>query len=110
MKTLDQILGWLMIALGVAHCVTTLRLQPPSVAAGLSASAVVIILGGFLNVSRARNKDGLTRAFSLIANIVILVLAVATALPLRSSFLHDWQKLSIIILATIEFFFALRGR
>jgi hypothetical protein len=35
-----------------------------------------MIAGGFLNVTRGRHSDGLTRAFSVIGNLLILVLAV----------------------------------
>jgi hypothetical protein len=41
-----------------------------------------MIVGGFLNVSRARHSDGLTRAFSAIGNLLILGLAVGIAAEL----------------------------
>jgi hypothetical protein len=54
-----------------------------------------MIVNGFLNVSRARHSDGLTRAFSLIANLLILVLAMGLAWPLRYHVLHNWQMRDI---------------
>ena len=63
MNILDQVFGWLMIALGVAHCVTNFRIQPLShLTVLLSGTAAAMIAGGFLNVVRARHQDGLTRA------------------------------------------------
>ncbi len=110
MSILDQFFGWLMIALGVAHCVTSFRLQPLShLAVLLSGTAAAMIAGGFLNVVRARHSDGLTRAFSGITNLLILILAVGLAWPLRHSLLHDWQKLGIIIVTMIELSFAFFG-
>ena len=111
MKTLDQFFGWLMIVLGVTQCITSLRIQPLSLslAAGLSGTAVAIILAGFLNVGRARHGDGLTRAFSLIANLLVLVLAVGIAWPVRyHHLLHDWQKLGIMVVTVVELLFAIQ--
>jgi hypothetical protein len=49
----------------------------------LSGTAAAIIVSGFLNVSRVRHSDGITRAFSVIGNRLILVLAVGIAWPVR---------------------------
>jgi hypothetical protein len=106
MEVMDQVFGWLMIALGVAHCITGFRIHPLHLTAGLSATAVAIIAGGFLNAARTRHSDGLTRAFSLITNVLILVLAVEIASPARYHLLHDWQKLGIMIVTALEIFLA----
>ena len=67
MNALDQIFGWLMIAFGVAQSVTNFRIQSAShLTLSLSGTAASMIVSGFLNVSRARHSDGLTRAFSVI--------------------------------------------
>ena len=69
MNALDQIFGWLMIAGGVAQSVTNFRIQSSShLTLSLSGTAAAVIVGGFLNVSRARHSDALTRAFSVIGN------------------------------------------
>jgi hypothetical protein len=68
-----------------------------------------MIVAGFLNVSRVRNKDGLTRAFSVIGNLLILVLAVGIAWPVRYYLLNNWQALGILVVTVIELLFALRG-
>jgi len=68
-----------------------------------------MIIGGFLNVSRARHSDGLTRAFSAIGNLLILALAVGIAWPVRYYLLHNWQTLGILVVTAIELLFALRG-
>ena len=66
-----------MIAFGVAQSVTNFRIQSSShLSLSLSGTAAAMIVSGFLNVSRARHCDGLTRAFSAIGNLLILVLAV----------------------------------
>ena len=108
MNVLDQFFGWLMIALGMANCVTGLRIQPLShVTLLLSGTAAAMIVCGLLNVIRARQKDGLTRAFSVIANLLILTLAVGLAWPLRLSLLHDWPRLGILAVTAVELLFAL---
>jgi hypothetical protein len=68
-----------------------------------------MIVSGFLNVSRARHSDGLTRAFSAIGNLLILVLAVKIAWPVRYHLLHNWRTLGILVVTAIELLFALRG-
>lgn len=110
MNIIDQVIGWLMIVLGVAHCVTSFRIQPLShLTVWLSGTGVAMIVGGFLNVSRARHGDGLTRVFSLVANLLILALAVALAWPLRYHLLRDWQALGILAATLIELLFAFHG-
>jgi len=52
---------------------------------------------------------GLTRAFSVIGNVLILVLAVGIAWPVRYHLLHNWQALGILIVTAVELLFALRG-
>jgi hypothetical protein len=107
MGILDQFFGWAMVALGVAHCISGLRLHPLGQLTVLpSGTAVAMIAGGFLNVSRSRHSDGLTRVFSVICNLLILVLAVGLAWPVRYHLLHDWQRLGIVIVAGVELLFA----
>jgi len=108
MNALDQIFGWLMIAFGVAQSVTNFRIQSSShLTLSLSGTAAAIIVSGFLNVSRARHSDGLTRAFSVIGNRLIPVLAAGIAWPVRYHLLHNWQALGILIVTVIELLFAL---
>jgi len=75
----------------------------------LSGTAAAMIVGGFLNVSRARHSDGLARAFSVIGNLLILVPVVGMAWPVRYHLLHNWQALGILIVTVVELLFALRG-
>jgi hypothetical protein len=110
MNALDQIFGWLMIALGAAQCITGFRIQSAShLSLSLSGTAVAIIVAGFLNVSRARHSDALSRAFSVIANLLILVLAIGIAWPVRYHLLHNWQALGILVITIVELLFALQG-
>src|ERR1035437_6125355 len=109
MNALDQIFGWLMIAFGVAQSVTNFRIQSSShLSLSLSGTAAAIIVSGFLNVSRARHSDGLTRAFSVIGNLLILVLAVGIAWPVRYHLLHNWQAMGILIVTAVELLFVFR--
>jgi hypothetical protein len=68
-----------------------------------------MLVNGFLNVSRARHREGLTRAFSVIGNVLILVLAVGIAWPVRYHLLHNWQAFGILAVTAIELLFALWG-
>ena len=66
-------------------------------------------VSGFLNVSRARHSDGLTRAFSVIGNLLILVLAVGIAWPVRYHLLHKLADSGILVVTVVELLFAVRG-
>ena len=68
-----------------------------------------MIVSGFHNVSRARHSDGLTRAFSVIGNLLIMVLSVGLAWPVRYHLLHNWQALGILIVTVVELLFACGG-
>lgn len=110
MSVLDQIFGWLMIVLGIAQCVTSFRLHSANhLNLSLSGTAVAIIIGGFLNVSRARRSDGLAQAFSVIGNLLILALAIVIAWPMRYHLLQNWQTLSLLVATVAELLFALHG-
>jgi len=99
-----------MIAFGVAQSVTNFRIQSSShLSLALSGTAAAMIVGGFQNVSRARHSDALTRAFSVIGNVLILVLAVGITWPVRYHLLHNWQALGILVVTVVELLFALRG-
>jgi uncharacterized membrane protein HdeD (DUF308 family) len=109
MNALDQIFGWLMIAFGIAQSVTNFRLQSAShFTLSLSGTAVAMIVGGFLNVSRVRHNDALTRAFAVIGNLLLLVLAVVIAWPVRYHLLNNWLALGILAVTVVELLFALR--
>jgi hypothetical protein len=60
----------------------------------LSGTAAAVIVSGFLNVSRARHSDGLTRAFSVIGNLLILMLAVEIAWDSGSEVDECWKECS----------------
>jgi len=110
MNALDQIFGWLMIAFGVAQSVTNFRIQSSShLTLSLSGTAAAMIVSGFLNVSRVRHSDALTRAFSVIGNLLSWVLAVGIAWPVRYHLLHNWQALGVLSVTVVELLFALRG-
>jgi hypothetical protein len=98
-----------MIAFGVAQSVTNYRIQSSShLTLALSGTAAAMIVSGFLNVSRARHSDGLTRAFSVIGNRLIPVLAVGIAWPVRYRLLNNWQVLGILVVTVVELLFAFR--
>ena len=110
MKVLDQCFGWIVVAFGAIHCVTSFRVQPLShLTVWLSGTAVAVMIGGFLNLSRARNQDGLTRAFSLVANVLLLALAVALAWPERYHLIQHWQTSGMLVAIAVECLFAFRG-
>jgi uncharacterized membrane protein HdeD (DUF308 family) len=109
MNATDQIFGWLMIAFGVAQSVTSFRIQSSShLTLSLSGTAVAIIVAGFLNVSRVRHSDGLTRVFSVVGNLLVLVLAVGIAWPVRHHLLNNWLTLGMLVVTVVELLFAFR--
>jgi hypothetical protein len=45
----------------------------------------------------------------VIGNLLILVLAVGIAWPVRYHLLHNWQALGILVVTVVELLFAFRG-
>lgn len=91
MRTLDIIVGWLLIAFGVTHAALTRKVHPnlDIEAVWFASGGLLMIAVGALNLLRAAYASvakGI-RIVSVMANLVflLLILWIATLLPMRSN-------------------------
>ena len=91
MRTLDIIIGWLLIAFGVVHISLTRRVHPDIDinAIWFASGGLLMITIGALNLLRVAYSSVAKGVYvvSVIANIVLLLLMlfIATRVPMRSN-------------------------
>ena len=91
MRTLDIIIGWLLIAFGVVHISLTRRVHPDIDinAIWFASGGLLMIIIGALNLLRVAYSSVAKGVYvvSVIANIVLLLLMlfIATRVPMRSN-------------------------
>ncbi len=112
MRTLDTVLGWLLIAFGVAHISLTRRVHPNIGinAIWFASGGLLLITIGALNLLRVAYSSVAKGVYvvSVIANVVLLLLMlfIANTLPMRS----NPQVLVGLILAVLLTAFSLLRR
>lgn len=91
MRTIDIVLGWLLIAFGALHVSLTRKFDPSLGMNGIwfATGGLLIVLIGVLNLLRVAyaNVARGIRVVSVVANVVlvILVLFMSTQAPIRSN-------------------------
>lgn len=111
MRTLDIIIGWLLIAFGVVHISLTRRVHPD-----IDINAIWFVSGGLLmitigalNLLRVAYSSVAKGVYvvSMIANIVLLLLMllIATRVPMRS---NPQVLVGLILAALLTAFSVLR--
>lgn len=112
MRTLDIILGWLLIAFGATHTALTRKVNPDLGinAAWFASGGLLMITIGALNLLRVAYGSVAkgVYAVSVIANMVLLLLMlfIATQLPMRG----NPQILVGLVLAVLLIAFSLLRR
>ncbi|HTM89557.1 MAG TPA: hypothetical protein VL155_15240 [Terriglobales bacterium] len=112
MRTLDIILGWLLIAFGAAHAALTRKVNPDMGinAVWFASGGLLMITIGALNLLRVAYGSVAKGVYlvSVIANIVLLLLMlfIATRLPMRS---NPQVLVGLILAALLTAFSVLRG-
>ncbi|HYV75802.1 MAG TPA: hypothetical protein VFB24_16230 [Candidatus Binatia bacterium] len=111
MRTLDIVVGWLLIAFGAVHISLTRRVHPDidSNAIWFASGGLLIIAIGTLNLLRVAYSSVAKGTYfvSVIANIVLLVLMlfIATRVPMRS---NPQVLVGLILAALLTAFSVLR--
>lgn len=112
MRTLDQILGWLLIAFGIVHASLTRKVHPnlDIDAVWFACGGLFIALIGIVNILRVAYAGVAKGVYvaSVVANFVLLgvMLFIATLLPVRS----NPQVLTGLVLAALITAFSLLRR
>jgi hypothetical protein len=110
-RTLDIIIGWLLIVFGATHIALTRRVHPDLGvnAIWFASGGLFIITIGVLNLLRVAYSSVANGVYlvSVIANIVLLLLMVfiATLLPMRS---NPQVVLGLILASLLTAFSVLR--
>ncbi|HSB76488.1 MAG TPA: hypothetical protein VLC12_12610 [Terriglobales bacterium] len=111
MRTLDMIIGWLLIAFGVAHTSLTRKVDPSLgiTAIWFASGGLFMITVGALNLLRVAYScvaKGV-QVVSVIANIVLLLLMlfIASRFPMRS---NPQVVVGLILAALLTAFSVLR--
>ena len=113
MRTLDIIIGWLLIAFGAVHVSLTRRVHPDIDinAVWFVSGGLLIIAIGALNLLRVAYSSVAkgVHAVSVIANIVLLLmmLFIATLAPMRS---NPQVLVGLILAALLTAFSVFRRR
>jgi uncharacterized membrane protein len=106
MKTFDRIVGWTLLAFGGLHItvsvmlmVRNLNLETPwSFAGGLA-----IVFGASLNLIRAyRPPDKLVVSTSVVANLLLLILAALLCWVVRHDLKQNPQVVVFILLVAVQ--------
>lgn len=108
MKIVDQLFGWVLVALGIVWTAFTFRAHG---LAGLSfyAPGAMIILSGLVNIARAGASSGMLRFASVFANLFVLSLSLANAFSLHSVLRQNPQAPILVVAAAIETIFSIWG-
>jgi len=111
LRTLDIVVGWLLIAFGAVHISLTRRVHPDidSNAIWFASGGLLIIANGTLNLLRVAYSSVAKGTYfvSVIANIVLLILMlfIATRVPMRS---NPQVLVGLILAALLTAFSVLR--
>lgn len=108
MKVVDQIFGWVMVVLGIIHALFVFRAHGFNSLPAYS-GAVIILLAGLINVSRARAPKGLLKFTSTFANVIVVASSGVMAFTLRSVLRDNLQVPILLVVAVIELAFAIWG-
>jgi hypothetical protein len=112
MRTLDRFLGWTLLAFGSLHTVVGVGVMWRALdlnSAWFFSGGLAIILGAFLNLLRAyRIPDRAVARTSILANLLLLVLAVLLAWALRHELKGNPQAGIFVLLIAVQLFVSLR--
>jgi hypothetical protein len=112
MKTLDRILAWVLLALGCLHTVGGVVLMFKSLnldSAWFFSGGLAVIFGAFLNLVRAyRPPDKVVARTSVLANLLLLILAVLLCWVLRHDLKQNPQAIVLVTVVVLEFFLSAR--
>jgi hypothetical protein len=102
MKTFDRFLGWTLLAFGCLHTAASVSLFSRALnldSAWFFSGGLAVILGAFLNLLRAyRAPDRAVAGTSILANVLLLIMAVLLAWVLRHELKSNPQAAVFVLL------------
>ncbi len=111
MKTLDAVLAWALVVLGVIHCAVTFTIRPFSLGTVWFFSAgAAMIMAGLLNVIRIGAGKGFVRGSAILANALLVAMMAGVMWFVFHRLMREPQVIIGAVLAVGELVFSLRGR
>lgn len=108
MKFIDQLFGWVLVALGAVWVAFTFRAHGFSSLSAYS-GGVLIVVAGLANVSRAGASSGLLRFTAAFATTFVLAMSLMNAFSMRAVLRQNPQAPVLVIAAAIELIFCIWG-
>ena len=112
MKSLDRAFAWILLTFGSLHTAAGVALMSKTLSldsAWFFGGGLAVIFGAFLNLVRAyRPPDKLVLRTSVLANLLLLVLAVILVWVLRHDLKQNPQAVVFIPLAVAELLFSVK--
>jgi hypothetical protein len=112
MKTLDRVLGWALLVFGCLHIAVSVFLMSKNLtlnSAWSFAGGLALIFGAFLNLIRAyRPPDNVIARISVLANLLLLVLAALLCWIVRHDLRQNPQVVVFVPLVGIELLLSAR--
>ena len=112
MKTLDRVFGWTLLVLGCLHTAGSVFLMSKKLdfdSAWFFSGGLAIIFGAFLNLIRTyRPPDNAIARISLLANLLLLILAALLCWVLRHDLRQNPQAVVLVAVIGMELLFSAR--
>ncbi|HKF23755.1 MAG TPA: hypothetical protein VKE93_19420 [Candidatus Angelobacter sp.] len=112
MKTLDRVFGWVLLGLGCVHTGGSVFLMSKNLnfdSAWFFSGGLAVIFGAFLNLIRAyRPPDRAIARISVLANLLLLILAVLLCWVLRHDLRQNPQAIVLVLVVGIELLLSAR--
>lgn len=112
MKMLDRILAWLLLVLGCLHTAGAVVLMSKNLnldSAWFFSGGLAVIFGAFLNLIRVyRPPDNTIARISVVANLLLLVLAALLCWVLRHDLKQNPQAVVLVSVMILELFLSAR--
>lgn len=106
MKTLDRVLAWTLLALGSLHTAGGVALMSKTLSldsAWFFSGGLAVIFCAFLNLVRVyRPPDKLVLRTSVLANLLLLVLAAILVWVLRHDLKQNPQAIVLVVVVVAE--------
>jgi len=112
MKVLDRVLGWALLVLGCVHTTGSVFLMSKNLnfdSAWFFSGGLAVIFGAFLNLIRAyRPPDRVIARISVLANLLLLILAALLCWVLRHDLRQNPQAIVLVLVVGMELLLSAR--
>lgn len=111
MKTLDRVMGWVLVVMGCIHCGATFAANPHFnfAAVWFFTGGVAMIATGLLNLVRIQGGKGIAKTGAIAVNVLMTLACAAIIWIALGSLLHMPQVIIVTVAVVAELIFSVRG-